>query len=152
MPDYPSELHIAQQGSLIALSGEKALTVMTRGLPALHVEIGRLLPLQIQHLVSQTEGTFGAPLFKDWNFDAADITERFTDTIRLPKLKPGAAHYTAIPLARYLSKDEADHRGIFFIRVQAWDTENDRPLSGAAEPNWNSARDPLLSDARLIVL
>jgi uncharacterized protein YfaS (alpha-2-macroglobulin family) len=86
--------------------------------------------LQIQHLVSQTEGTFSAPTFKDWNFDAADITERFTDTINLPTLKPGTAHYTAIPLARYLAKDEADHRGIFFIRVQAWDAEHDRPLAG----------------------
>jgi alpha-2-macroglobulin len=153
VPDYPSELHIAQQGSLIALSGEKALTVMTRGLPAIHVEIGRLLPLQIQHLVSQTQGAFGAPTFKQWTFDTADITERFTDTISLPTLKPGTAHYTAIPLARYLAKDESDHRGIFFIRVQAWDTEHDRPLGGgSSEFDWNRATSQQLIDTRLIVL
>src|SRR6185437_1193342 len=44
VPEYPRELHIAQQGSLLALSGEKALTVLTRGVPALQVEVGRLLP------------------------------------------------------------------------------------------------------------
>jgi uncharacterized protein YfaS (alpha-2-macroglobulin family) len=152
VPEYPSELHIAQQGSLLALSGEKALTVLTRGIPAIHVEIGRLLPLQIQHLVSQTQGTFSSPTFRDWNFDAADITERFTDTLNLPKLKPGTAHYAAIPLARFLAKDEADHRGIFFIRVQAWDTEHDRPLAGSPDTSWNQANSQPLSDTRLIVL
>ncbi|HEY0342362.1 MAG TPA: MG2 domain-containing protein, partial [Steroidobacteraceae bacterium] len=152
VPDYPSELHIAQQGSLLALSGEKALTVLTRGIPALHVEVGRLLPLQIQHLVSQTEGAFSKPTFKDWSFDAADITERFTDTVKLPALKPGAAHYTTIPLARYMAHDESDHRGIFFIRVQAWDTEHDRPLGGAQDADWNRSNGLPLSDTRLIVL
>ena len=93
VPEYPSELHIAQQGSLLALSGEKALTVLTRGIPAIHVEVGRLLPLQIQHLVSQTEGTFSAPTFKDWTFDAADITERFTDT---DQLADAQARYRAL--------------------------------------------------------
>jgi alpha-2-macroglobulin len=154
VPEYPSELHIAQQGSLLALSGEKALTVLTRGVPAMHVEIGRLLPLQIQHLVAQTEGAFSAPSFKDWNFDAADITERFADTIALPKLKPGTAHYTTIPLARFLAKDESDHRGIFFISVQAWDTEHDRPLAGIGTRDvaWNRTAGLPLSDTRLIVL
>jgi uncharacterized protein YfaS (alpha-2-macroglobulin family) len=152
VPEYPSELHIAQQGSLLALSGEKALTVLTRGLPAIHVQIGRLLPLQIQHLVSRTHGSFSAPLFLDWNFDDTDLTERFAETINLPTLKPGTAHYTAIALARYLAKDEADHRGIFFIRVQAWDSEHDRPLAGAADTNWNFAHNQPLADSRLIVL
>ncbi|MDB6007791.1 MAG: hypothetical protein JWL65_41 [Gammaproteobacteria bacterium] len=152
VPEYPSELHIAQQGSLLALSGEKALTVLTRGIPAIHVEVGRLLPLQIQHLVSQTEGAFSKPTFKDWTFDAADITERFTDTVSLPTLKPGTAHYTTIPLARYMAHDEADHRGIFFIRVQAWDTEHNRPLRGSQDVDWNRSGGLPLSDTRLIVL
>ena len=152
VPEYPSELHIAQQGSLLALSGEKALTVLTRGIPAIHVEVGRLLPLQIQHLVSQTEGAFSKPTFKDWTFDAADITERFTDTVSLPTLKPGTAHYTTIPLARYMAHDEADHRGIFFIRVQAWDTEHNRPLRGPQDADWNRSSGLPLSDTRLIVL
>ncbi len=152
VPEYPSELHIAQQGSLLALSGEKALTVLTRGIAAIHVEVGRLLPLQIQHLVSQTEGTFSKPTFKDWTFDAADITERFTDTVSLPTLKPGTAHYTTIPLARYMGHDEADHRGIFFIRVQAWDTEHNRPLRGPQDVDWNRSSGLPLSDTRLVVL
>ena len=153
VPAYPSELHIAQHGSLLSLSGAKALTVLTRGVPALHVEVGRLLPLQIQHLVSQTQGSFGTPVFKSFSFDDADITERFTDTISLPTLKPGTAQYTALQLARYLSHDATDQRGIFFIRVQAWDTVKNRPLPAAAiRSGWNDSQDQPLTDTRLIVL
>lgn len=152
VPEYPSELRIAQQGSLLALSGQKALTVLTRGVPAIHVEVGRLLPMQIQHLVSQTEGSFTTPAFSNLSFDTASITEHFADTITVPALKPGMAHYTAIPLARYLAHDEADHRGIFFIRVQAWDTEHDRPIQGAPDVAWNDSRGEPLTDTRLIVL
>jgi alpha-2-macroglobulin len=152
VPEYPRELRIAGQGALLAFSGEKTLTVMTRDVPAMHVEIGRLLPHQIQHLVSQTDGTFSAPTFKNWSFDAADITERFTSTIRLPAGKPGAAHYQAIPLQHYLADEAADRRGIFFIRVEAWDTEHDRPLSGLAGANWNAARNDSLADTRLVVV
>ncbi len=64
VPAYPQELRIAQQGSLLALSGDKTLTVMTRDVPAMRVQVGRLLPRQIQHLVSQTQGTFSAPSFR----------------------------------------------------------------------------------------
>ena len=139
VPEYPRELRIAQQGSLLALSGEKALTVLTRGVLEMHVEVGRLLPMQIQHLVSQTEGRFSAPEFANLGFDASSITERFSDTLTVPASKPGTAHYTAIPLARYLAHDEADHRGIFFIRVQAWNPETNHEISS-------------LNDTRLIVL
>ena len=133
VPEYPSEMHIAQQGSLLAVSGDKTLTVLTRNVTSLHVEVGRLLPLQIQHLVEHTEGSFSAPTFKDFGFDSQEITEHFSDIIKLPTLKPGAPHYTAIPLGRYLAHDEGDHRGIFFIKI--WAEEN-----------------ASLQDARLLVL
>jgi uncharacterized protein YfaS (alpha-2-macroglobulin family) len=119
VPEFPSELHIAQQGSLLALSGDKTLTVLTRNVAALHVEVGRLLPLQIQHLVEHTEGSFSAPDFKDVDFGSEEITEHFSDIIKLPALKPGAPHYTAIPLGRYLAHDQSDHRGVFFIKIRA---------------------------------
>ena len=124
VPQFPSELHIAQQGSLLALSGDKTLTVLTRNVASLHLEVGRLLPLQIQHLVEHTEGSFSAPPFKDFGFDSQEITEHFSDIIKLPTLKPGAPHYTGIPLGRYLAHDEGDHRGIFFIKIWAGENES----------------------------
>ena len=152
VPEFPSEMHLAQQGSLLALSGEKNLTVLTRNVASLHVEVGRLLPLQIQHLVEQTEGSFSAPTFKDFNFKSEAITEHFSDTIELPALKPGSAHYTAIPLGRYLAHDESDHRGIFFIRVWAWDAEREKSIPDTAKDARESAENAPLQDTRLLVL
>lgn len=152
VPAYPREVRIAQQGSLLSMSGSKTLTVLTRDVPAIRVEIGRLLPRQIQHLVSQTDGAFVAPNFDNWRFDAANITERFAKTIRLPNLKPGAAHFEALSLADYLADDVADRRGIFFVKVEAWDVARDRPLSGDQRSDWNSARYKEAADSRLIVL
>ena len=140
VPAYPREVRIAQQGSLLSLSGAKTLTVLTRDVPAIRVEVGRLLPQQIQYLVSQTDGAFTQPTFDNWRFDAANITERFAKTIRLPKLKAGAPHYEPVALAEYLADDAREPRGIFFVRVEAWDAEHDRPLSGDERTDWNSAQ------------
>lgn len=142
VPAYPMEVRIAQQGSLLSLGGSKTLTILSRDVPAIRVEVARLLPQQIQHLVSQTDGSFSAPVFGNWRFDAANITERFTKTLKLPKLKAGTAHYEGLPLAEYLADDAANRRGIFFVKVQAWDAEHDRPLSGGQDT----------TDSRLIVL
>jgi hypothetical protein len=51
------------QGSLLALSGERKLPILVRDLPGIRLEIGRLLPQQLQHLVTQTNGDFSHPQF-----------------------------------------------------------------------------------------
>ena len=152
VPEFPSEMHLAQQGSLLAVSGDKTLTVLTRNVAAIHVEVGRLLPLQIQHLVEQTEGSFSAPTFKGYGFDSEEITEHFSDTIKLPTLKPGAPHYTAIPLDRYLAHDGGDHRGIFFLRIWAWDAEREKSISPDSRDSRDASRNAPLQDTRLLVL
>jgi len=153
VPEYPRELRIAQQGSLLALSGSKSLTVMTRDVATLCVDIGRLLPQQIQHLVSQTEGTFSAPAFKDWNFDVANITEHFAAVYKLPALKPGTAHYQTVPLDSYLAGDAGDRRGVFFVAVRMCTLDaKGNPQARADDEHWNGSRRQQLSDARLIVL
>ena len=46
------------QGALLSMSGEKKVAVLVRDLPGMRVEIGRVLPGQLQHLVSQSSGDF----------------------------------------------------------------------------------------------
>lgn len=152
VPEYPRELRIAQQGSLLAMSGDKSITVMARDLAAVRVEIGRILPRQIHHLVSQTGGSFSEPTFQNWTFDAANVTERFTKTLTLPPAAPGKANYATLALSEFLADDAADRRGVFLIRVQAWDPQKKQPLEGGEGERWNNARYQALTDARLIVI
>ncbi|MDB5987411.1 MAG: hypothetical protein JWR16_2464 [Nevskia sp.] len=147
VPEFPKELRIAHEGSLLAMSGSKKLTVFSRDVPGVQIEIARLLPDQLQHLVSQTNGEFNKPEFRTaWSFDESNITERFTKVIRLPKLKPGTAHYEAIDLGEYLNKEGSDRRGVFLLKVQAYDPDTKKVL-GADSGDAESSPDTEANDA-----
>ena len=149
VPEFPKEVRIAQQGSLLSLSGDKSVTVMARDVPGIRVEIGRVLARELHHLVSQTDGSFSKPTFQNWKFDSADVTERFVQTVKLPKLAPGKAHYEAIDLKPFLQEDSRERRGVFLIRVQPWDgKQNAREAFGS---DWNSSSYDETGDARVIV-
>ncbi len=120
VPPFPRELRIMAQGSLLALSGEKKLSVVMRDIEGLRFEIGRLLPQQIQHLVSQAQaGSFSKPEFS-FNFDETNITERFSQVLELPKQPPGKPQYQSLDLARYLEAD-GGRRGVFLLRAESYD-------------------------------
>ena len=152
VPNYPREVRIAQQGSLLSLSGSKSLTVMTRGVAVLCVDIGRLLPQQIQHLVSQTNGAFTAPGFDAWTFDINNITEHFSTVYKLPTLKPGTAHYQSVQLDSYLASDTGDRRGLFFFTARQCDLDAKGKPTYNRPDRWNENRDHSQADGRLVVL
>jgi uncharacterized protein YfaS (alpha-2-macroglobulin family) len=126
VPPYPEELKILHSGSLLALSGERKLSVFTRDIAALRVEMGRVLPTQLQHLVTQSSGEFGQPQFQSGEFREENIAERFTQVIELPQLAAGKPHYQAVDLSGYLDAADGSRRGIFFTRVEAWDAKEKR--------------------------
>ncbi|HEX2583802.1 MAG TPA: MG2 domain-containing protein, partial [Steroidobacteraceae bacterium] len=148
VPEFPRELQLLHQGSLLALSGDKRVTFFSRNVPAIKVDVSRVLPKQIQYLVTQTSGNFSQPQFQSWAFRDADITEHFSKIIKLPATAPGESHYEAVDLGEYL---ENDGRGVFLLRAQAWDVEHNNALSGG-ESSWGNASTYNLSDARLIVV
>ncbi|MES2297592.1 MAG: alpha-2-macroglobulin [Pseudomonadota bacterium] len=114
------ELTIMSRGSLLALSGEKKLPLLIRDLPGVRVEIGRLLPQQLQHLVTQAGGAdMSKPEFYN-GITPDSLTERFEKSIPL-NLKPGKTHYETVDFSEYLRADAADRRGIFILTVQGYD-------------------------------
>ncbi len=125
VPPFPAELRILSQGALLALSGEKKVAVLVRDLPGVKVDIGRVLPGQLQHLVSQSSGNFSNPDFTG-SFGPDNLTERFERKVPLPNLKQGRAHYEAVDLSDYLKKDGEDKRGIFLLSVQGYDEAREK--------------------------
>ena len=61
VPIPDKEIVIQGDGGLLALSGERKLSVLSRGLPAIKYEIARVPAAAINHLVSQTRGDFQNP-------------------------------------------------------------------------------------------
>jgi alpha-2-macroglobulin len=120
LPPYPPELRILSEGALLPMSGEKKLAVLVRDLPGLKIEVGRVQPNQLQHLVSQSQGSYANPEFLG-SFGADNLTDRFERIVKLGNLPPGKAHYEAIDLADYLSKDGDQRRGLFLLRITGHD-------------------------------
>jgi alpha-2-macroglobulin len=120
IPPFPPELKILSQGSLLALSGERKVAVLARDLPGIQLDIGRVLPSQLQHLISQTSGHFSQPEFNNY-LNVDNLTERFERNIPL-SLQAGKAHYEALDLGEYLGKGDNNQpkRGIFLLTVRGY--------------------------------
>ncbi|MGQ0502729.1 MAG: alpha-2-macroglobulin [Panacagrimonas sp.] len=152
VPEYPRELRVVSPGALLALSGPKLVNVVSRDVPAMKVEVARLLPRQLQHLVTQTRGDFARPEFNNWSMNEDSLSERFTRTERLPRLEPGKPAYTALDLAPYLKDEASDRRGIFLLRLQAWDADHNRAVGTPQTNEWGGTFDAPVTDKRLIVV
>ncbi|MBC7993729.1 MAG: alpha-2-macroglobulin family protein, partial [Rhizobacter sp.] len=120
MPPYPPELRILSEGALLPMSGEKKLAVLVRDLPGLKVEVGRVQPSQLQHLVSQSQGSYANPDFLG-SFGPDNLTDRFERVVKLGNLPPGKAHYEAIDLAEYLGKEGDQRKGLFLLSISGFD-------------------------------
>ncbi len=120
MPAYPAELRILSQGALLPMSGEKKLALLVRDLPGVKIELGRVQPSQLHHLVSQSRGNYGSPDFLG-SFGIDNLSDRFERKLALPDLQPGKAHYESIDLSDYLAKDGELRRGLFFLHVSGYD-------------------------------
>ena len=150
VPDYPREVHIAYQGALLALSGPKKLVLETRAVAAVRVQVGRLLPDQLQHLVTQSGGDFAQPRFTSAAFDAANITERYEEIRPVAPLPAGAASYQSLDLAPYLGRPGAAGQGVFLLTVEAYDPVSARVLPARANEATEDTRLVVVTDLGLI--
>jgi len=121
VPDMPRELGFMHNGSVLSLSGEKKLSVFARDLDAVRYDIGRVLPDQINHLMSQTSGDITNPEFTNYQFNEDNISEHFSEVQKLRRDYPGQSQYATFDFSRYLKTDAATNHGLFFLQAQSWD-------------------------------
>lgn len=117
VPDYPKLLRFVGSGSLLSLDGSKRVSVVSRNLPGMRVEIGRVLPDQLQHLVSLNQGDYSHPQLP-YDFDESHIVERYEIKRGFPKSAPGQAHYEGVDLGQYLKPGK---RGVFWLHLSGYD-------------------------------
>jgi hypothetical protein len=146
--ELPQEIEIQGDGGLLALGGERKLSIRSRGVPVIKFEIDRVLSTQINHLVSQTEGEFQAPEFKNASFDQDNISRIAREDQTIALQNKWKANYSAFDLAKYLQKpaDGGSERGLFFITARGWD-----PVAKKFIKNVKTTRFILVSDLGLLV-
>lgn len=123
MPAYPRTLRFLSDGALLSLTGERRLGLMARGVPGAHVEIARLLPNQLHHLVDQNSGNFARPNFSNEYFDR--LVERMTLDIPLAADDPSKTLYDNVDLTQYLNAN-GGRKGIFVLKLSPSDNQSQR--------------------------
>ena len=147
-PELPQEIDIQGDGGLLALSGERKLSIRSRGVPLIKFEVDRVLSNQINHLVSQTEGEFQAPEFKHGSFDQDNISKIAREDQTISLQNKWKANYSAFDFSKYLQKpsDGGSERGLFFVKARGWDPVTKKYLKGVT-----ASRFILVSDLGLLV-
>lgn len=117
-PSFPKEIKLANNGSILTLNGSRKLSVYTRGIKQLKIRLRQLLPNQIQHLLTMSNGSKVHPQFHNYSFDESNITKEIEKKINLNfDLKRGG--YTTVDFSSYLDSYDlkGKNHGIFFVKL-----------------------------------
>ena len=108
------DLKILHEGSLLSLSGDKKLGVTTRGVNQVKVQLQRILPHNMHHLVQFTSGSFQNP---DFNLPI----EHFAETVSYDEILPAGQEmqrqYFAVDFGRFSKNNGYPPRGLFMLSV-----------------------------------
>jgi uncharacterized protein YfaS (alpha-2-macroglobulin family) len=128
---YPQSVKLMSQGALLSLSGDRKLAYMARGLKGVKIDIGRLLPNQLHHLVDQNYGGFATPSIDDHTLDT--LVERFNEARPLPENTNGKPTYDNLDFGKYLREKASRSGGVFVVKMQGYDPKNPDGTEGPAD-------------------
>jgi uncharacterized protein YfaS (alpha-2-macroglobulin family) len=124
VPQVPKEVKIMHEGSLLAMSGEKKIALYSNDLEYVQFEIGRIIPDQVNNLITQTQEDMKDISFGDSEgFGLENISSIYHEVRKLAKLEPGQIQYFSFDFDRYLVREpEARLRyGLFYFKVSEYD-------------------------------
>src|SRR5262249_10204624 len=135
VPVPTRELEIQGAGGVLALLGERKLSIKSRGLDEIQYEIARVPADQINHLVSQTDRTFSDPNFRYDYFSKENISRIALEQQPVALKNRFEANYTAFDFGKHLQVAPGDTRfrqGLFFIKARGWNPKQKREVEDTA--------------------
>jgi uncharacterized protein YfaS (alpha-2-macroglobulin family) len=146
---YNRMLTFLGQGALLSLSGDKKVGFLSRDVERVDVEIGRVLPNQLQHLAPQM-WDFSRPSIYSGLEDT--LVERFTTTREYRGRQPGKPTYDSIDVGQYLQDKTDARRGLFLLHLRAHaEREAERAADDEADED-GDRRGRTTEDTRLILV
>src|SRR5881396_3202736 len=136
VPQLPREVQIEGQGGLLALNGDRKLSIRSRALAAIEFEVARVATSQINHLVSQTQGKFEDPEFRDSHlFNQENISRIGIEHQPVAVENKWKANYSAFDFSEHLRKpaDGGSERGFFFLTARGWDPAKKKPIDSVSD-------------------
>src|SRR5882724_3152605 len=136
VPQLPREVQIEGQGGLLALNGDRKLSIRSRALAAIEFEVARVATSQLNHLVSQTQGKFEDPEFRDSHlFNQENISRIGIEQQPIALENKWKANYSAFDFSEHLRKpaDGGSERGLFFPTARGWDPAKKKPINSVSD-------------------
>ena len=112
---YPQALTFLGQGSLLPLSGDRRIGFLARDVGKVQVEVGRVLPNQLQHMAPEM-WDFSRPYFYGNLEDK--MVERFVTTRDYSARPPGMPTYDSIDMGQYFKDQLPSRRGLFLLHLR----------------------------------
>jgi uncharacterized protein YfaS (alpha-2-macroglobulin family) len=123
---FPKELAVLSEGSILSFSGEKRLAMMSRGISAVRYHVGRVRPDDINHLASQLSGDMLNANFRNYSFNQYNITEQYQVDADVPLAGEQDLGFFSFDFSRYLENIPARNlrHGFFIFTLQGRDSDS----------------------------
>ena len=120
LPGIPKEAELIGKGGLLALNGERKINVQSRGLDHLRYTVARVQTNQINHLVSQTSGSFESPRFRrGFGFEnVSDYEQSVQPIVKSAEYSLNYSSFDFSPLIQATQPGATAEHGLFHLTVQ----------------------------------
>ena len=117
--DFPREVKIVSDGSIVPMTGSKKLALYSRGIGDVRFNIGRVRPDDINHLVSQSNGDLSRFNFESWNFNEYNVTEQYAEQAKIALADAGSPSWFSFDFSKYLDTKPVQNLkyGLFVFTV-----------------------------------
>ncbi len=147
---YKSSLKLMGDGTILGLGGERKLGFVSRALDAVELEVGRLLPNQLHHLLAMNGSEFTIPNdYDSWQEDR--IVERFAEVRPIASNTPGKPVYDNLDLSGYFKSDSPGQSklGVFLVRSKGLILNDANKKGSQTRKDYQESED---SDSRLLLV
>lgn len=144
VPRYPRELSIMSEGTILSLSGSRQLAIYSRGVDRVYYRLSRIMPKDVNHLVSMSNGDMRDFQFESYRFNENNIAESEISEYDIPNPSEETVSYFSYDFTSKLYNRPAKNlkNGLFLFQV----VENKHRL-GSYYPGVSE-----LNDRRLILV
>jgi len=118
IPKYPKELSILSEGTILSLSGSKKMALSSRGVETVYYKVSRIMPKDVNHLISQSNGDMKNFKFDDvYSFDEDNISESEYSEYKIPDYSDSEISYFSYDFSQKLSPNSSKNlkNGLFLF-------------------------------------
>ena len=120
--EYPTELGILSEGTILSLSGSRKMALYSRGVNEVEYSLSRIMPKDVNHLVAMSNQNMKNFEFSSYNFDEDNISETITSRSIVPNASKEEISYFSYDFSNQLKSDPARNlkNGLFIFEAKQY--------------------------------